>query len=347
VSNEHKEKRSFRPLFKRVWNTYTRLGLGLLLGATLGWLAVRGVQWDTVGHHFRQLSLSYLVLALAVFLAMRVLSAHRWQVLFVEHRQPLWRLFLVQNVGVGTNNVAPVRVLSEAIQWFLLTVRYKLRGGEALATLAMERVLDFIATVSLTLLLVLIVPIADRGDLWPYIVAGVAFLAGALFILSLMLWASVQPFLLRVPSLGSFLRAAAQLARAKARLTYSLLLSFIYWIGIGLCGWLVAYAMGLDISAAAIALGVLGTLIFVTALPGMPFALGSFEFGVVYVLRLLGVQQEQAFSFALVVHGLLFIPPTAIAVLYFVSTGISPLRLRSVERDKPSETSQTPQDRPV
>lgn len=347
MSSEHKEKRPFRPLFKRVWNSYTRLGLGLLSGAALGWLAVRGIQWGAVGHHFSQLSLSYLVLALAVFLALRVLIAHRWQVLFVEHRQPLWRLFLVQNVGVGTNNVSPVRVLSEAIQWFLLTVRYKVRGGEALATLGMERVLDIVATLSLALLLILIVPISDRGDLWPYIVAGVVFLAGALFILSLVLWASVQSFLLRIPPLGSFLRAAAQLARAKAPLTYSLLLTFVYWIGIGLCGWLVAYAMSLDISAAVVTLGLLGTLIFVTALPGMPAALGSFEFGVVYLLRLLGVQQEQAFSFALVLHGLLFIPPTVIAVLYYVATGISPLRPRSVESDKPSETSQTPQDRPV
>ena len=63
-----------------------------------------------------------------MFLAATALRAYRWQVLFIGDKVPFLRLVLVQNIGIGLNSVSPVRIVSEATQFLLLTVRYRVRG---------------------------------------------------------------------------------------------------------------------------------------------------------------------------------------------------------------------------
>ena len=128
--------------------------------------------------------------------------------LFVRQKPPLTRLFLIQNAGIGLNNAVPVRVVSEGAQFALPTLRYRVKGGVALGTLGMERILDLVVT------------------------------------------------------------AAA----------------------------------------------------------------GTFAFAIVYVLKAFGVSQALAFSYAVVIHAVLFLPPIVIAILVFSSIGLKPLTNRGGAR---------------
>ena len=101
-----------------------------------------------------------------------------------------------------------------------------------------------------------------------------------------------------------------------------LLLSIVYWLLIGLTAWIAAQSVGLSITPTTATLVILGTIFFATAIPAAPAAIGLFEFAVVYTLHFFGVEREAGFGFAVVIHAVLFLPPTLIAVLFLPHEGV-------------------------
>ena len=304
--------------------------MGVLFSLGLGWLAIRGLEdWGSVFDGFKSLPISFALISLLVFFFFRVLLAYRWQVLFLADKLPLWRLLLVQNAGVGLNNLVPVRVIGEAAQFVLLTLRYKVKVGVALATLGMERVLDLVASAALLGAGLLLLP--SKGSLTPYVLWAVAIAAISVLLMQIFIWLSSKPIIQRIPWLAALASSVIQLTRARGRLAYSLILTIIYWLGIGLVAWILAYGMEIRTSSGEIispivaTLAVVATLYFVTALPALPAALGTFEFAVVFILRAFGVGSEVAFSYALVLHAILFLPPIVIAIIVFFSADFRPL----------------------
>ncbi len=312
----------YKRVLRLAWSIPGRTILGVLCGAGLGWLAIRGAEWATLVEQFKDFPVFFAFLALLVFLLITLLRAYRWQVLFVAERPSLFRLFLVQNTGIGINNLTPVRVLSEAVQFAMLTLKHRVRPSVALATLGMERVLDMIA--SAVLLVVGLALIPTGGHFLPYAIA-MAVMALISVLLVKALAASVRSRLLRrVRGLSSFAISIARLERSRGTLAYSLMVTLIYWLGIGVTGWVLAYVMGLGISPLVATLAILVALYVTTTLPGLPAAVGTFEFAVVYFLGLFGVQRELALSFALTVHAILFLPPVVIAMIVVSTSGLRP-----------------------
>jgi hypothetical protein len=304
-----------------LWSTPGRLLLGVVFSLGLGWLAIRGMDWQMVGRQFQDFPIYYAIASLAFFVLVCLLRAYRWKVLFMKERVPLLRLYIVQNAGIGLNNVSPVRVVSEAAQFAILTLRYKMKGGLALATLGMERVLDFVATTLLLLALMVLIP--RRETFLPYLAAASIITLGAVGMVRVIAWSSGRQFVRRTPFLLSFATWVAALERARGTLAYSLFLTLLYWVLVGLCAWILAYGMELGVSPMVVILAMLGSLFFATALPGLPGAVGNFEFAIVYVLGFFGVARAEAFSFAVVLHAILFLPPLAFAIAFLMTTGFT------------------------
>ena len=126
--------------------TIGRVGLGLSISVTLGWLVTRGLDWSQVFDSLRDISPPIIFLSVVIFLMASFLRAYRWHVLFVDENIPTLRLFIIQNEGIGLNNVVPLRVVSEATQLAILSIRDKVKSATALATLSMERIIDVIAS---------------------------------------------------------------------------------------------------------------------------------------------------------------------------------------------------------
>jgi uncharacterized membrane protein YbhN (UPF0104 family) len=66
----------------------------------------------------------------------------------------------------------------------------------------------------------------------------------------------------------------------------------------------------------------MGTIFFATTVPAAPSAVGTFEFAVVYVLEYFGVDREAGFGFAVIIHAVLFLPPTIIAAIFLPREGV-------------------------
>ena len=317
------------------------LVLGLAFSLGLGWLAIRGIDWGEVAGQFRDLPVTFVLFALILFIGASVLRAYRWQTLFLQDKVSLRRLFLVQNVGLGLNNLVPIRLFSEVAQFALLKWRYSVKGGTALATLGLERVLDLVVTATLLMAALTLLP--NKGDFLPYVVGAFAVAVAAVVMVRVFVWASTKPLLNRIDILATAASSLSDLARARGTLAFSLLLTMAYWLTVGICAWVLSFGMDLGISPFVATMAILGALYLSSSLPALPAAIGTFEFAIVYVLRLFNVEQELAFSYALVIHAILFLPPIVITLASFPVLGLHPLRsrmtLKNVEEMEPRTPS--------
>ena len=304
--------------------------MGVAASALLGWLAVRGLDWGLVLESFAGVSMTMIALAMIVFLFANYLRAARWRVLFVDGTVSTNRLFVVQNIGIGLNNVVPIRVVSEAVQVAILTLRDGVRPSVALATVGMERVLDLVVSAVILGGVLLIIPEMERFAPYIWGAIGVAIISVA--IVRLLAWGSTGVrWVLRLPYLADFLSAVRDLERERTRLAASTAMTFVYWLLVGVTAWIIADAISLSITPIVATAVIMGTIYFATAVPAAPAAIGTFEFAVVYVLELFGVNRESGFGFAVITHAVFFLPPSIMAAIFLPGEGLFSIgRLQSV-----------------
>ena len=299
-----------------------RIGLGLLASVGLGWLAAHGLDWAQVRDSLANVSPSLVIVSVAIFMFASYLRAYRWRILFVNDRISTSRLFVIQNVGIGLNNVVPIRVASEAAQLAILTLRDRIKPSTALATLGMERVIDVVASTFILAVVFFFVPEMQNFTL--YVWGAMGFTLVCVGMVRLLAWGSHGLNAInRFPFLASFASAVRELERHRGRLVMSLALSTVYWLLVGVTAWVLARSIGLSITPMTATLVIMGTIFFATAVPSAPSAIGAFEFAVVYVLEFFGVSREAGFGFAVVTHAVFFLPPTIMAAIYLPREGMT------------------------
>lgn len=299
-----------------------RIAAGIAISIGLGWLSARGLDWGLVLEAFGDVSLTMIVLAVGVFVAASYLRAVRWRALFVNGEVSTNRLFMVQNIGIGLNNLVPVRIASEAAQLAILSIKDRVRPSVALATLGMERVLDVVASALILAIAFLFVP--EMQDYGIYVWGALAFAVLCIAIVRLLAWSGNGiSWIRRLPFLLSFAKAVRDLERERVRLAVSFALSVIYWLLVGVTAWIISISFQLSITPVTATMVIMATIFFATAIPAAPSAIGTFEFAVVYMLGLFAVSHESAFGFAVITHAVFFLPPTLMAVLFLPREGIS------------------------
>ena len=331
MSHEHELRR--RAL------TLVRIAVGIAASAGLGWLAARGLDWGLVAEAFGSVSLPLIALAVVVFMVASYLRAARWKVLFVNDEVSTNRLFIIQNVGIGLNNVMPVRIASEVSQLAILSLKDGVRPSVALATLGMERVLDVVASTLILAIAFFMVP--EMAEFAPYVWFALGLSIVCIALVRLLAWGNTgMPWIERVPGLTAFTTAVRDLERHPLRLIVSMTMSIGYWLTVGLTAWILAGAIDLPITVTTATLVIMGTIFFATAVPAAPAAIGTFEFAVVYVLEFFGVNRESGFGFAVITHVVFFLPPTLMAAIFLPREGLGSFsRLRSLMAARAHGTS--------
>ncbi len=305
---------------RRTWVTIQIIG-GLTLAVLLGWLMSSGMHWGEVMGHIRDFPPTVFAAALAAFLLSSVLKTWRWHVLITGERIGFLRLFLVQNAGYGLNNLSPVRVVSEPVQLALITRKGGISPAVALATLAMEHMMDVFVTAGLLGLGVLLLP--ELRGFSIQLVGAIVFSAFSLVIfLFIAKGMDFVPGLKRFPFVRSAVSAVRNLGKSPLRLSASFLLSLGSWVLLGVSGLIVANALNIHVGVAAVVVLFLGSLFIVSAVPSPPGGAITFEAAVVYTLKLLGTEGEPALVFAVIMHIILFVPPTLIAMAVLPREGI-------------------------
>ena len=314
-------RQSRRALLGQVGLLAVALGLGL----TLGWLAVRDVAWGQVADQVRGASVPLLAAALALNLLGLYLRALRWRIVLTGESVSTGRLFLVQQAGAGLNNLSPVRVFSEPIQFGLLVLRDRLPGGAVALTLGVGRSMDL-----LTHGLVIGVGLALYPPLRPFV--PYILPAAAISVLGVLLWvvlgtgAARLRFMGRLPFSTVFADARRTMATHPHRVVASMALTLLSWVLTGLSGWATLEALGGGLDVLVIIVVVQASLFFALSLPGLPAAAGTFHFAAVVLLSLWDVAGDLAFSYALIQHVIVFLPPTVVAAVVLPREGLASLR---------------------
>ena len=302
-----------------------RIALGILASITLGWLALRGVELQLVINSFSRISPAMLILSLLVFMGASYLRAARWRLMFLSDEISIGRLFIVQHEGLGLSNVMPLRVASEITQLAVLTLRDGIKRANAIAALGMERIVDAIASTSLLGASFFLVP--EMQELGVLLWGTISMVAVMVTVLIALVWGTQTfAFARRVAFVADISDSVTLLWHHRGRLAISLAMSYGYWILVGLTAWIIAEAIDLQITPISATLVIMGTIFFATAVPAAPAAAGTFEFAVVYVLGILGIDKAEGFSYAIIIHALLFLPATVIAAVFLPREGVISLR---------------------
>lgn len=292
---------------------WVSLCVGLALSAALGYLAVRSARWADVLAVMRHVQYRFLLLAAAGTVAMFWLRAWRWGVILRPVvRVGAWSLFAITAVGFLAIIAIPFRI-GELMRPYLLRERNGIPFPTGLATVAAERCLDGLAFAGLVALATPWLPLPGWAIPAGYALGG-AYVVGLGVLV--VLWLARGRMEDRLSSICRRLmpgRAPAVERAAKHFLGGLAFLPDVRSVGgaallsgaIWVLGTAVNYvsfmALGLDLPwSAAAALQIVITL--GVLLPAAPGFVGSFQFFVVLGLKLYGVGEAVALSYAILIH---------------------------------------------
>ena len=310
---------------------------GLVISIVLGYVAVHDVEFSRFRAALGDVQALWLGPALAVLAVGVLVRAIRWRLLFSrDTRPPLGPTTRALLVGTFFNNVLPARA-GEGIRVLALHRDTGTSRAEALATAVTERVYDVVA-----LLLLLFVALPWLPEVaWLRRAALLAVAAAVALVLAVFVLARwrerplrfvLRP-LARFPGVSAeqsdraaenVLVGLAALRRPEVAVP-ALALTVCAILVISFSFWLVMLGFDLELGFGAALLVMVATNLAML-IPSSPAALGVFEAATVVALGAYGIDDSRAFSYAVVLHGLNFLPFVVVGLLLVHGYGVQAWR---------------------
>jgi uncharacterized protein (TIRG00374 family) len=288
--------------------------LSTLLAGVLLYFSVRGVDWRTVFKTIAGAQWIYIAAALAITTSSFFWRSVRWRVLLnAEANFSVATVFWANMAGYLGNNFLPARA-GELIRSFLISGRSTLSKAYVLTTALGERLMDVIALVLWSSLILLWM---DPKPQWmaglSRTMAIVAGAGGLAIILLPHTGGLVEKILVRVPlphAIRKFLLHMAEQVMLGLRAFHHwgrfaafVLLTVVIWIS-DACGVILgAHALGIKIPF-DVAMLLLTGLGLGSALPSTPGYVGIYQFVAVTVLTPFGISRDAALAYILVSQAL-------------------------------------------
>ena len=293
----------------------------MAFGGFLGWLVVKNIFWSELIGVFLEANFGLVLTSLILVLGASWLRAFRWSILLSDDQTTSTRLLLVEQTGTALDSFSPVRVLDEVIEIGLLVLRYKIPLAQVLATMALQRTFEFLVTIS-----VLGIGVLTIDSLEPFallVAVGVGFGICSLFLLF-----SIGPVLANMPMLRDitivqqFGSAVLFLRQSRRRSLYAFMLTILQAGMIAMAGWIIGVSIGLRLPLIEAAVVTIAILFFSSTVPGLPMAIGTFEWFAMQILILLGASPHHAIAFSVILHIVVFGPPILIALFFLSKEGL-------------------------
>lgn len=291
--------------------------VGLLVSAVCLYLAVRQVDLGETGAALLAARPAPLLLAAVLLLVAVAVRCWRWQLLFLPaDRVTFAGTVAATFIGYLVNSVLPGR-LGEFVRAYLISETDGVATGRALGTIFVEKLLDILILLLLLGVVALQMPLPAWAATSASTVAALFVLATLGFFLlarirrPLVAWVEARldsmPGLRRLhPShfVDAGLSAADGVSRP-APLLAQLVISVALWgIAVGiLYAAMSAFRLSLPVTAAVLVL--VATNLGMTV-PSAPAYVGVYHLLATESLKLFGVDQSVALSYAVVVHSLSF-----------------------------------------
>ena len=176
-----------------------KLAVGIILGAILVYLSIRGIHFQDVAQGFKTIRYGYVLPVLIIMFIMQALRSLRWGVIL----SPIVKvdqlsLFSVTSVGFLAIIAIPAR-LGELARPYLITRKSHIRMTAAVGTILVERVFDCLTVLLIFLLALFFTPFP------PWLIrSGIVFFLLILIILVGMITSCEAriAFIVKIPKFG-------------------------------------------------------------------------------------------------------------------------------------------------
>jgi len=313
---------------------------GLFISAIFLFFAVRGLQVSDIWDRIRSANLIWLLPGLCIYFAAVWIRALRWKIFLQPITNiPIKDIFSIITIGYMGNNIYPVRT-GELLRSIILKHMYKVPISASLATIITERVFDGIVIIGFILLNLPIInnlpfasnfgQIINSATLWGSIIFFSMF---GTFVLSAFIPNKVQNILFAI--VGKLIpiklrgKAHSMVARffdglrALSSLKDVFIIMFttiIIWLLETSFYWLIMLSFPFRVSFSTLML-LNGILNLFTTIPSSPGYIGTFDAPGIAILYALGIEQETAASYILLLHAALWFPITILGSIFFGRVG--------------------------
>lgn len=321
---------------------WLKLLLGIGVSGALIWWTFRDTPFADIWVQIRTMRVAPMVAAVVVATLPFYLRVPRWAILLRHEdgseirRSSLWHAVAI---GFAANNVLPFR-LGEVIRMGAITRLAPVPFPSALASVAVERVIDALVALSLFAIGLLVTNLTDAaGTADKARVVGIVALAALTGAVIVARWPTLATTpIARIVPAGKFrdallnvvvrvvtgLSALGDPRRALPVLGWSV----VIWLVNASSFWIAFFAFGIEVPFTG-ALILQGVLLIGIAVPSTPGYAGPFEAAIkATLLVLFGVPDEVALAYAVAYHIMTFVPITLLGVYYLNSTGLSLKRAR-------------------
>jgi uncharacterized protein (TIRG00374 family) len=327
----------------KLGNNTTRLIIGCLIGIVFLYLAARKVDFSLMWEAFTKVNYWFVLLAVPVIFISHFLRALRWRYLMDPiKRVDVPSLLSALLIGYMANILMPAH-LGELLRAYVLGKKRGVSASSTFATIVVERIIDVFALLLLMVFAILLYPFPDWINK-----AGYAMLVGTvgLFVFLILLkkhFAFFERFLnlffRPLPprlqeklgrGIRSFVVGIVPLRRGGDYLVVGVL-SVVIWACYGFIIHLVLYAFDfvsvyhLPWSTSLIVLVVTTLGIVVPSSPGY---VGTYHWLCQISLAMFGVPAGPALSFAILTHGVNFMPVLIAGLILAYYEGVEIFRVQ-------------------
>jgi glycosyltransferase 2 family protein len=337
--------------------------LGLLISVLFLWRAFSGLQVTQVLEEVQRANPLLLLLGGGVYFAAMLFITWRWSFLLRSLvKVPISYLYQLVAIGYAGNNIYPFRS-GEVLRIALLHRSHRVPVARLTTTVLVERVFDGIVMLTFVLVPLLFTENTSAEIRRVASVATPIFL----FALAVFLILALRPGILRrlvnliagmfpdrigerLQGIGEDVLVGLSGLRTPRDLAGAVVTSYISWMIEAVVYWIVALAIGLEVSY-PIMLTVVGVVNLAGLIPASPGQIGVFEFFASRVLMGVGVPEMQAVAYALLVHLVIWLPPTLLGFSFLIRRGLglsAVTHAREIEKldsELPVETSVDQQEK--
>jgi uncharacterized protein (TIRG00374 family) len=290
------------------------LAIGIAISILAFYFALRNVDFPHLLASILSAKPAWMVLVLLSYLANFWLKAIRWRDLLEPvHRVTAREAYPVMMTGFFANNILPAH-LGELVRMYIGSRIFLVSKTEVLATLVLERILDFSA-VALIFGGVLVTggSLSNRLVYAGYVLIALTFLAFVLLFVSLRYEPTITRFIKRMVQplpdrvgrriVATFsLLMTAMYSMKSARLAFRMaVLSLLQWALVGLAIYAALLSVDVEVGIAAAAVTLVATVL-ATTLPSAPGFFGTIQLAFVLALVPYGISESDALAGSVIFH---------------------------------------------
>ena len=284
-------------------------------------ISVLGLYWAFKKFNFsnfliivKDINLFWILSASLILIFSVFIRGIRWKYLFKD-RNMLGTSYLIKAsfIGYFGNNIFPLR-LGEILRCIVVSKKFKLSKSYVFGTILMERLIDFLTLIFLSIILYIFSPIQSELYIYTLYFVALTFIACISAIL-------IMKFVNKLETNNKFIRLVKSTFEGLLSINTdkklliiltSLLIWGLYWIEIFFIQLAFNFS-SLDIISALFILVIVSIIMAIPSAPGM---IGTYHAAIIFVMgSVFSLTNDQAGSFALVKHAVMYLPYTIIGFL--------------------------------